>query len=64
MSIFNNINFMGLKKNNRKKETVSYSNMMENRIAKRRAANKVARKVRKATLSSKSPGRCKQRFLK
>lgn len=64
MNIFNSMNFMGLKKKNRRKETTSYSRMIQNNIAKRRAANKVARKARKASLSPKGPGRCKRRFLK
>jgi hypothetical protein len=62
MNIFKKKSFMGMNKD--KKETASYSRMMENRISKRRAKNKIARKTRKNQISKKGPGRSKRRFLK
>jgi len=38
---------LGIHKKNPQTKTESYSRMMKNRIAKRRAANKVARKSRR-----------------
>ena len=46
-SIISPLNFMGMYRQSRKTLTSSYSKMMENRISKRRAANKVAAKARR-----------------
>ena len=45
--LFGKSSFMGFNKRSRKTETLSYPRMMRNRIAKRRAKNKVARKSRR-----------------
>jgi len=59
-NIFNSKSFMGTVRRNPQRDTESYSTMMKNRIARRRAANKVARQMRKKQISKRSPGRNKR----
>jgi TPP-dependent trihydroxycyclohexane-1,2-dione (THcHDO) dehydratase len=59
-NLFGNKTFMGFAKKNNKKETYSYSRMMQKRIEKRRTRNKIARKMRKKQSSKIGPGRNKR----